>query len=236
MRTLSLFNDNITLAISDIRDGNMRYFDSEKFTETEPNVIAYQSKLCSQIKLSPSHTARIRTIYDDRKNFTDYRKVTSTNIANFSIINSEVNIPVTDGLVTEDERIGFLLPLADCLGIVVFDESKHTFGLLHAGRHNIEQNGPYKFIEYFCETFDSNPKNLKVYLSPCARNYQITKLDNKKLPDAAIEQLLSAGILSENITDSKTDTATNPNYPSCSTGDSTSRFAIAVKQKNYSVV
>lgn len=57
----------------------------------------------------------------------------------------------SDGLITKCSNVGILLPLADCLGIVVFDEEYHVLGLLHSGRQNVEQYGPGKFIEYFVE-------------------------------------------------------------------------------------
>ena len=82
----------------------------------------------------------------------------------YNILNFETQIPVSDGLVTKCIDVGILLPLADCLGIVVFDEGRQALGLLHAGRHNVEQSGPKKFIGYFCKKFDTKPENLKIYL------------------------------------------------------------------------
>ena len=232
MKTL-LSIKGIRIAISDIHDGNMRFFDSEKYGvihEDEQEIISSQNKLTNAINANPEMVARVRTIYSNRNDFTFYEKITHKNISKFSIKNSESKIPVTDGLVTDDPEIGFLLPLADCLGIVVYDEIHHALGLLHAGRHNIEQNGPAKFIEYFCSSFKSDPKNLRVYFSPCAQEYEITKLNNQKMPDAATKQLSSVGIDPCIILRSEIDTVTNPDYPSCSAGDKNKRFAIITKQ------
>ena len=217
----------IRIIISEKYDGNMRFF--EQGRETEAEIIENQSKLSASIGLDAGHTARIRTIYGNRKNFTEYQEITSENIKEYSIDNPESEIPVSDGLVTRDNNIGILLPLADCLGTVVYDDGQEIVGLLHSGRHNVEQDGPRKFIEFFTEKFGCDPANLRVHFSPCARNYRIEKLGGKKLPDAAREQFIAAGILPQNITEDQNDTATCDRFPSHSSGDVYDRFAILVR-------
>ena len=150
------------------------------------------------LNLSGNKIARIRTIYGDRKNFTDFCEITDENLPEYTVSRSEEQIPVSDGLVTKCSAVGILLPLADCLGIVVFDEENRVVGLLHSGRQNIEQYGPKKFIEYFVKNFDSDPKELKIYFSPHALYYQIFKFDNKLLSEVAKEQLIEAGVLLKN--------------------------------------
>ena len=122
------------------------------------------------------------------------------------------------------------MPLADCLGVVVFDKKQKIVGLLHSGRQNIEQNGPKKFIEYFVNNFDSGVRDIKLWFSPYALNYRIFKLENKGLGEAAREQFVNAGILPDNIIDSKIDTVGSDDFPSNSSGDATKRFAVIVKQ------
>lgn len=173
--------------------------------------------------------ARIRTIYGERQNFTEYAELTKENLAEYSINNFEKEIPVSDGLITRETEVGILLPLADCLGAVVLDEKQKIVGLLHAGRQNVEQNGPRKFIEYFVNNFGSNAPDLKIYFSPYVLNYRIFKLD-KNLGEAVKEQFVDAGILLDNIIDSKIDTVSNGNFPSNSSGDTAKRFAVVVKQ------
>ncbi len=220
-----LFSGKVEVGISEIDDGNMRFFGNGE----ESEIIKNQRKLGESI--GSNNVARIRTIYGERQNFTEYAELTKENLAEYSINNFEKEIPVSDGLVTRETEIGILLPLADCLGIVVFDEEYHVLGLLHSGRQNVEQYGPGKFIEYFVQNFNSNPEKLKVYFSPHALNYQIFKFDNKLLSEAAKEQLVDAGVLLESIVDYEIDTVNNINLPSHSSGDRTQRFAIVTKQK-----
>lgn len=222
-----LFGGKVEVGISEIGDGNMRFFGDGNETE----VIDNQKKLGEVLDLGSDKIVRIRTIYEDRKDFTNFYEISDENLLEYVITNPEEKIPVSDGLITKSSNVGILLPLADCLGIVVFDEVHKIIGLLHSGRQNIEQYGPKKFVEYFVRNFDSNPDELKVYFSPHALNYQIFKFDNKLLSEVAKEQLMDAGVLLENIVDYEIDTVDNINLPSHSSGDRTQRFAIVVKQK-----
>ena len=221
-----LFGGKVEVGISEISDGNMRFFGNGD----ESVVIENQKRLCGVIGLSEA--ARIRTIYDGRNDFTEYREITRENLVEYSIKNTEVGIPVSDGLVTKVCGVGLLLPLADCLGAVVFDEKQGIIGLLHAGRQNIEQGGPRKFIEFLRNNYSCEPDGLRVFCSPYALNYRITALGGKSMQEAAMEQFASAGILPENIIDPKVDTVSDEKFPSNSSGDSTKRFATVVKMVN----
>lgn len=222
-----LFDKEVELAVSERKDGNMRFFGDG----IEATIIKNQIRLSESLNLSAEKTARIRTIYDGREDFTSYDVISDENIAKYSIINPEEQIPVSDGLVVLKSENGILLPLADCLGAVVFGRKRRILGLLHAGRQNVEQSGPKRFVELFAGRFGSDAKDLKVYFPPYAVDYRIYKMDNKKLGVAVREQLLSAGVLPENIIDSRHDTVSDKNLPSNSHGDTFDRFAVVVKLK-----
>ncbi len=193
-----LFSGRVEVGVSDINDGNMRFFGEGD----EAGIIENQEKLGESIGLSGEKIARVRTIYDGRTCFTDYAEITRDNLKDYSISNAELKIPVTDGLITKCPEVGLFLPLADCLGMAVFDEAKNIAGLLHAGRHNVEQDGPRKFIKQFVEKYGSHPQDLKIYFSPYARNYHIHKLNNMTLDEATRKQLVGEGVPLENIIDS----------------------------------
>lgn len=225
MKKQTIFNAKVEVAFSENNDGNMRYFDGED----EAVIIKNQQNLAEQLGLKGDRTARIRTIYGDRKNVTKYYEITKQNISEFSIKNPETAMPVCDGIVTKEPDMGILLPLADCLGIVVYDAAHSVIGLLHAGRQNIEQSGPQKFVEFFEENYKSDPAKLEAYFSPHALNYQVFKF-SKTLSEAAMEQLIMAGVSPKNIINDKIDTIRNDNLPSHSSGDKAKRFAFVVKQ------
>lgn len=220
-----LFGGKVEVGISEIGDGNMRFFGGD-----EGEIIRNQGKLGEAVALGGDRVARVRTIYDGREGFTDYAEITEGNVMEYSISNFERRIPVSDGLVTRCVDVGILLPLADCLGMVVFDEERGVVGLLHSGRQNVEQGGPRKFIEYFVENFGSEAGRLKVYFSPHATGYRVFGLGGKTLSEAAVEQIVGAGVLPGNIVDSRIDTVSSSEFPSYSSGDKTERFAVVVRR------
>ena len=249
--------EEANIVVSDIHDGNMRFFagassesgagdkaSGEDSTNSESEIIRNQAQLASALGLSPEQTARVRTVYGERTNFTEYYVVrdgaaggdgavgngsASLSIAQLNITHPEAKIPVSDGLATRSSEIGFLLPLADCLGIVFCDPTQKVIGLLHAGRHNIEQDGPRKFVEFLTREFGTRPEDLEIYFSPCAQNFEIEKLGGMKLPNAALKSLMDAGVLPKKITRAPEDTVTDPDLPSHSAGDKFMRFAIATR-------
>jgi len=120
----------------------------------------------------------------------------------------------SDALVVTTPDHALFLPLADCIGAVIYDPTQNILMLSHLGRHNLEQSGGTKSIEYLAEKHGCNPVNLTVWLSPAAgkSSYPLYAFNNRSLHDVATEQLQGAGIPATNITASPIDSATNPNY------------------------
>lgn len=99
--------------------------------------------------------------------------------------------------------------------------------LSHLGRHNLEQYGGTKCVDYLVREFGADPKNLTVWLSPAAgkENYPLYSFDNRGLHDVAIAQLNKAGVPLGNIVASPIDTAIDQNYYSHSQFKSGKRSA-----------
>jgi len=220
-----LFDDKVTLAISTLADGNMRAFSDGEFEQ----VLESQGKLAIALGLTADKTARVLTTYVDRKSFTEYFEINDETLSEHAIEKSESDLLCADGLVTRAKDYALLLPLADCLGVVVYDAKQEILGLLHSGRQNLEEDGAFKFVEFLKENYDCRPENLRVYFSPHAQNFEIFALNNTRLAEAAEAQLVRAGVRAENIERSDIDTVTNPDFPSNSAGDKTTRFAVAVR-------
>ena len=105
--------------------------------------------------------------------------------------------------------------------------------LSHLGSHNLEQFGGTKSIEFLVENFQSNPKDITVWLSPAAGkdNYPLFAFADRSMHEVATEQLLKAGVNLEHITRSLVDTTKDINYFSHSeflkgNRDSDGRFAV----------
>ena len=224
MATKELFAGRVEIIYSALSDGNMRFFEGD-----EQEIFKNQSRLIAQIGAEPTKTARVKTTYENRKNFTEYLKLDVTNVEQSNITHSEKDLPLADGIATQDTELGILLPLADCLGIVFYDQTTGTAALLHSGRHNLEEDGAYKFISFLQKNFGCKPEDLQIWFSPHALKYQIFKLDNKTMSEAAIEQLTRAGVNPSNIKTSAIDTVSSPDLPSNSSGDTKTRFAIGIR-------
>lgn len=119
-----------------------------------------------------------------------------------------------DAVIVTETNHAILLPLADCIGAVIHDPAQNILMVSHLGRHNLEQQGGTKCIEYLVEHHSSNPKNLTVWLSPAAGqdNYPLYAFDHRGLHDVATEQLVTAGINPRHITASPVDTTTDLRY------------------------
>lgn len=119
-----------------------------------------------------------------------------------------------DGLVTTTPGLALFLPLADCTGVVLHDPTQNILMLTHLGRHNLEQFGGSKSVEYLVNIHGVNPANLTAWLSPAAGkdNYPLFAFENRSMHDVAIEQLRSRGIVEQNITSSDIDTTKDSDY------------------------
>mgnify|MGYP003296579060 CR=1 FL=1 len=119
---------------------------------------------------------------------------------------------ITDALFTAEKNVVFMLPIADCIGAVIYDPVKQVIGLAHLGRHNLEQHGGTALINYMTTEFGVSPSTIQVWLSPAAGrgNYPLHSFDNRSLHEVALEQLMAASVNIENITVDTRDTTTNP--------------------------
>ena len=121
---------------------------------------------------------------------------------------------IADALFTTERDLALFLPIADCVAAVLYDANNNVLGLAHLGRHNLEQVGGKKVIEYMLNQFLSMPADINVWLSPAAGklNYPLFSFDNRSLHDVAIEQLQSAGIPTANIQADARDTTTDETF------------------------
>ena len=154
-----------------------------------------------------SQTILVHVTYDGD----DYRRFrTVTDISAGEGMTNEAGSPA-DGLFTNDRDLALFLPLADCVGVVVYDPTKDTLGVVHLGRHNLEQHAGTRAIEYMKEQFGCSPKDIRCYLSPAAGkfSYPLCAFARKGLQDVATEQLIAAGIEKSNIERDERDTTTD---------------------------
>jgi len=122
-----------------------------------------------------------------------------------------------DGLVTQVPGIVLGIFTADCVPVFLWDEEPRAVGLLHAGWRGVVGKIPTGGVEALTKEFGLNPRKIKVWLGPHIRDCcfevgeevldqfpkdAIKKTENKftlSLEKAVVSQLLSIGILKENV-------------------------------------
>lgn len=201
---------NAVIKTSTISDGNMY----NRNDHEDASVIENRTHFLEKMGTSIDKTIRLRVNYDG-DDFCRYIEV-DADFAGKGMRNSDVTI--ADAIVTTAPNIALFLPIADCIGAAIYDPEHGVVAIAHLGRHSLEQYGGTKIITHLTKQYHSNPSALQVWLTPAPskESYPIFKLDNKGMKEAAHEQLLTAGILSENITDNTAETDKDPNYYSYS--------------------
>lgn len=128
----------------------------------------------------------------------------------------------TDAIITSEVNTPLLVRTADCLPLVVYAKDKKAIAVIHAGWRGIVSKIIPKTIELMKDRYSICLTNTYIYLGPriCLDNYQVglevAELFSKKIfknnswyvdiGAEAREQLLSIGIVKENIEDSKLET------------------------------
>jgi copper oxidase (laccase) domain-containing protein len=194
----TIFDSTIVVGLSSVDDGTMK----SPVESEQSKVRSNRQKFMKQLAIFPKQTHVIDIVYD-KQDFAVY---------------SEVGIDeadaVKDALVTRELGVAIFLPLGDCVGAILYDAVQKILMVSHLGRHNIEQDGGAKSVQFLIDSYGSNPADIVVWLSPSPSKevYPLWAFDNKGLDEVVCEQLQSAGILPENIESQSIDTASNDNY------------------------
>ena len=215
---------SVSIYTSTVTDGSMKSPD-----QNFASVLAARTTFLHAHTINPADTTLVQVTYQGA----DYcRYYTIDNTAKGDGITRVPTIE-SDALVVTQPEHALFLPLADCVGAVLHDPTKDILMVSHLGRHNVEQHGGTKCVDYLIEHHAVNPADLTVWLSPAAgkENYPLYAFDNRSLHDVATEQLVAAGVLLQQIDTSPINSAVDENYFSHSqflrgTRDTDGRFAI----------
>jgi copper oxidase (laccase) domain-containing protein len=196
---------NITWLTSTVSDGTMKTINGDRETARQNRV-----KFLERNGTDPAN-ATLHTLSYDTDDFCRYKVLSDADKGDGITRDSTF---VADAVVTTIPSHVLLLPLADCVGAVIHDPTKSILMLSHLGRHNLEQFGGTKCIEFLIEKYDVNPGNLTVWLSPAAGkdNYPLFAFNNRSMHDIATEQLQKAGIKPDSIVASPIDVTTDTHY------------------------
>lgn len=149
-----------------------------------------------------------------------------------NIVKSSTPIFESDGIITNEKGTVLVLSLADCCGILIYDPEKEVIGAIHSGWKGAKNRIVQKGISKMVEEFDSNPRNLKCWITPCAgsQDYEvgyevaqyfpdnIRQISNDKylfdLKGSIVKQIVDLGILQDNIEVSEESTISDRRFHS----------------------
>lgn len=172
-----------------------------------------------------------------------------THSANIFIVKTKDTgkaIPDCDGLITNLKNVTLSIQTADCVPISLNDPVKKVVGVVHAGWRGSEKEIIKNAINLMINEFNSDIKDIKIKIGPAIdkNNYIIRKdvasrfmenypdflesISNNQwkfdLVGVNIKQLLSLGVLGENIKISKISSFLNKKYPSFRRDGTSKRF------------
>lgn len=194
----------VLIAVSGVSDGSM----SVGVTDAER--LRNRTAFLHAQDILADRTALVRLAYQG-DDYHRYFTVTSDFAGDGIIMPSTIT---ADALFTAEKNLALLLPVADCIGAVLYDPVRQVLGLTHLGRHNLEQGGGTRSIDYMASEFGSIPTEVLVWLSPSVgrETYPLHDFDNRSLNEVALEQLAAAGILLNNIQVDPRDTAKDAKF------------------------
>ena len=183
---------------------------SNSKNKADRNVIANRSSFLARNGIDIKQTTKVNTVYES-DNYCRYYEVTEMHQGGGM---SYDDISVADALVTRCINHALFLPIADCVGAVIFDSSKQILMLSHLGRHALEQDGGFKSIKFLVDHYHCNPDKLSVWLTPAPGPdvYPLYAFNGRSIKNVVFQQLQSAGINPKNITDNSADTSKNLDY------------------------
>ncbi|MEI6850523.1 MAG: laccase domain-containing protein [Candidatus Saccharibacteria bacterium] len=197
---------NVLVEISKVNDGNMLVKKDSTNIEVKSNRASFLAKHGIEI----NQTTLVNIDYDG-ENYLRYYEVSDGHKGNGMLFD---DIVAADALVTKSPNHALFLPIADCVGAAIYDPIKQILMLSHLGRHSLEQNGGYESIKYLVNFYGCEPNNLKVWLTPAPGPdvYPMYKFNDRSIKSVVFQQLQSAGIIEENITDNPSDTSKDYDY------------------------
>lgn len=222
----TIFGDDVIVAVSSVHNGPMNFKGNDP-EEIRANRLAF----FDEAGVDPLTATLVQVTYDDTTDFTRY-KVLSEEQAGEGMLEPVANTEA-DALVATRPEQALFLPLADCVGAVLYDPENKVLMVSHLGRHSVEQDGAAKSVHYMEQEFGSNPGELLVWLSPAVgkSSYPLHALDGRGLHEVIIGAMIECSVRPEHIEASAIDTAESDDYYSHSefksgNQDQDGRFAI----------
>ena len=225
----TIFGANVIAAVSSKKNGNMKFGIGET-----AEVLQNRRAFLRAAGIDIDHTTLVGITYDT-DDFAKYRVVRDDEKMQ-GMLTME-GVVHADALATNVPGHALFLPIADCVGAIMYDPVQRALMVSHIGRHSAEIEGAAKSIAYMSEQFNTSAADVKIWLSPGVgkASYPLHMFGDKSLHEVITEQLLKAGVQVENIEHGNIDTATSDDYYSHSEylkgNDVSGRFAIVAMMR-----
>lgn len=101
------------------------------------------------------------------------------------IVNDNYKIGESDALITSIKQKFLNISIADCCAILIYDPTHEIIAAVHSGWQGTQKNIVTKVVRNLKTDYKSNPKDILVYLSPCAsvEKYEVGKEFYGYFPD-----------------------------------------------------
>lgn len=204
-----------------------------------PSIVTNRTRFCDELGVSYGDVVYQRILYADSQTYDNIAYVDAGDTTKY------VSEKAADALITETPGVGLILPVADCVATVIYDDRKKRLALLHLGRHSTLANLMDKVLREFINR-GSGPADLKIWMAPSVQqsHYGLDFFTGEDDPawqgfyeekDGKIyidmqgynrQAAIDLGVPAEHIDISPVNTATNKHYFSHSQGETTGRFAV----------
>jgi hypothetical protein len=94
-----------------------------------------------------------------------------------SIVTKPGLYPNTDGLITSLKGLNLVISVADCMPVMIYDQSNHVIANIHSGWRGTQKNIVGKTISIMKTDFNSKPAELIVFMGPAISkpNFEVDK-------------------------------------------------------------
>lgn len=230
--------DRLIIAVSNRQNGTM--LDRSLVDRHDDTVVANRRAFCDENGIDYDTCVYQIISYDSSQSYDVLQEVDAPNTQGV----------YADVLYTETPGLGLFLPIADCVGTVVYDRTRGALALAHLGRHASVAKAIQKTIGH-CIQRGSVPDDLHIWMAPSVSkaDYVMEYFDHITDPDwaAFAEQkadgihldlqgfnknlAMKAGVPENNIVISPINTAQDSRFFSHSQGDTNGRFAVLAMMK-----
>lgn len=221
----TIFGPKVVAALSSKKNGSMKL----NHPNGDADIIKNRVSFLKSIGIHSRNATLVGVSYDT-DDFARYR-IVEEDEKGIGIHDRE-NVIDADALVTHSKDHALFLPLADCVGAILYDEEHEVLMVSHLGRHSTEIEGAKKSVVFLREHYKTDATKLRVWLSPGvgSATYPLHAFNGKSLHEVIESQLQTAGVSQQNIENATINTAESSDYYSHSEflkgNDEFGRFAI----------